>query len=371
MSETTSSNEHPRQSRARSHAPRVLLLTTLALAACSSGPPVTTQATSADVLAAAGNCDGPPGLQALWQERMAEPAARYAPVGPGDVLSVWVTGIKELKDEEVQVSDSGTITLPFAGTISVQGLSIEQVVDRLDQAFSQYIRTPEVHVVMEQERNQAVAVMGLVNKPELVPLTMPDETIMDVIGDAGGLTNEASQRVLLIPSAAQAPSAADPPVTPGGAVNAAYEGTVGPVGQGRIAPIVVDLHSSADQGCLDLPVKAGDTVVVPPAGNVMVGGWVDRPGEVPITPGMTVLGAITAAGGALYSSNVEVLRSNPQGRRTAVPVDLAAVKSGRQPDPPVEAGDVVMVEGSVLGALPYAFHSLFNGVSGGIPIPVP
>ena len=89
------------------------------------------------------------------------------------------------------------------------------MVDRLDQAFSQYIRTPEVHVVMEQERNQAVAVMGLVNKPELVPLTMPDETIMDVIGDAGGLTNEASQRVLLIPSAAQAPSAADPPVDSG------------------------------------------------------------------------------------------------------------------------------------------------------------
>jgi protein involved in polysaccharide export with SLBB domain len=248
--------------------------------------------------------------------------------------------------------------------------------------------------------------MGLVNKPELVPLTMPDETIMDVIGDAGGLTNEASQRVLLIPAAAQAQSdaagamatnagpcaasaagcGADPPGAPGGAVNAAYQGAAyqgaayqgaayqgaaGPAGQGRIAPVVVDLHSSADQGCLDLPVRAGDTVVVPPAGSVMVGGWVDRPGEVPISPGMTVLGAITAAGGTLYSSNVEVLRTNPEGKRTVIPVDLAAVKSGRQQDPTVEAGDVVMVEGSVLGALPYAFHSLFNGVSGGIPIPVP
>lgn len=103
----------------------------------------------------------------------------------------------------------------------------------------------------------------------------------------------------------------------------------------------------------------------------MVGGWVDRPGEVQITPGMTVLGAITAAGGALYTSNAEVLRANPEGKRTAIPVDLAAVKSGREPDPTVEAGDVVMVEGSVLGALPYAFHSIFTGVSGGIPIPVP
>ena len=293
------------------------------------------------------------------------------------MLGVWVVGIKQLKDEEqVQVSDSGTITLPFVGTIDVQGMSLEQVVNRLEQAYSEYIRTPEVHVAMEDDRNQAVAVMGLVNKPEVVPLTVPDETIMDVIGDAGGLTNEASQRVLLIPAAAQAQSAVDPPDAAGGAVNVAYQGaadqgTVGPAGQGRIAPVVVDLHSSADQGCLDLPVRAGDTVVVPPAGNVMVGGWVDRPGEVQISPGMTVLGAITAAGGALYSSNVEVLRANPEGKRTAISVNLSAVKSGRQPDPTVEAGDVVMVEGSVLGALPYAFHSLFNGVSGGIPIPVP
>jgi protein involved in polysaccharide export with SLBB domain len=328
---------------------------------------------------------------------MAEPGTRSAPVGPGDVLGVWVVGIKALKDEEqVQVSDSGNVTLPFVGTIDVQGMSLEQVVTRLEQAYSEYIKAPEVHVAMEENRNQAVAVMGLVNKPEVVPLTMPDETIMDVIGDAGGLANGASQRVLLIPAAARAQSAAagvmatntgpcaataaacgaDPPAAPGRAVNAAYQGAayrgaVGPGAQGRIAPVVLDLHSSANQGCLDLPVRAGDTVVVPPAGNVMVGGWVDRAGEVPITPGMTVLGAITAAGGALYSSNVEVLRTNPEGKRTAIPVDLAAVKSGKQPDPTVEAGDVVMVEGSVLGALPYAFHSLFNGVSGGIPIPVP
>jgi len=355
--------------RGRRPAP-VLLLATLALAACSSGPALP-PATSAPSLAAAGNCEGPAALQALWQARMAQPVARYEPVGPGDVLSVWVTGIKELKDEEVQVSDSGTITLPFVGTIDVQGMSLDQVENRLDEAYAEYIKTPEVHVVMEEDRNQAVAVMGLVNKPQLVPLTMPDETIMDAIGDAGGLTNEASQRVLLIPATAQTPSAADPPGAPGGVSNAAYQGAAGSAAEGRIAPIVVDLHSSGEQGCLDLPVRAGDTIVVPPAGNVMVGGWVDRPGEVPITPGMTVLGAITAAGGALYSSNVEVLRSNPQGRRTAIPVNLAAVKSGRQPDPTVEAGDVVMVEASVLGALPYAFHSLFNGVSGGIPIPVP
>lgn len=249
----------------RTRGSRMLLFVTLALAACSSGPPPPTTATSTALLSAAGSCDGPPALRALWrQERMAQPAARYEPVGPGDVLRVWVVGINELEDEEVQVSDSGTITLPYVGTIDVQGLGIDQMENRLDQAFAEYIRTPEVHVVMKEDRSQAVAVMGLVNKPELVPLAMPDETIMDVIGVAGGLTSDASQRVLLIPAAAEGqsaaagvvPTSADPPGVPGDATNAAYQGTAAPRGQGWIAPIVVDLHSSTDQGCLDLPVRA-------------------------------------------------------------------------------------------------------------------
>ncbi len=299
---------------------------------------------------------------------MTQPSGQNQPVGPGDVLRVSVVGIKELQDEEVQVSDSGTITLPFVGTIAIGGMSLDAAEHALDESFAQYIRSPEVHIVMTTDRSQTVAVMGLVSKPMLVPLTMPNETIMEVIGEAGGLSNDASQRVLFIPSAAEA----QPMGAPMGAAVIEASADPPPVpGQATITPIIVDLHSNTEQGCLNLPMRAGDTIVVPPAGNVMVGGWVERGGEIQITPGMTVLGAITASGGALYSSNVVVLRVNGRGDRTSIPINLAAVKNGKEADIPVEAGDVVMVEGSALGALPYAFHELFTGLGAGIPIPIP
>lgn len=82
-------------------------------------------------------------------------------------------------------------------------------------------------------------------------------------------------------------------------------------------------------------------------------------------------GAITAAGGALFSSNAEILRSNRSGARVPIPVNLAAVKSGGEPHPPVGAGDVVLVQGSVLDALPYASHEICTGPRTDVAIPVP
>jgi polysaccharide biosynthesis/export protein len=396
-----------RREHARRYTSYAFVLTTISLAACSSSVPSTSFAPSATepagtTLAATGDCDGSPELAALWQQRMTQTGAENQPLGPGDVLSVSVVGIQELQDQRVQVSDSGAITLPFVGKIEAQGKSLDELEQELEVRFADYIKSPEVHVVMQKDRSQTVAVMGLVSKPMLVPLTMPNETIMDVIGEAGGLSNDASQRVLFMPREAQpqtissgahggaqeacdagadaandgqpgGPCGADPAGVANKAAssNSGSQSATALPDQARITPIVVDLHSGSDEGCLNLPVRAGDTIIVPPAGNVMVGGWVERPGEVQITPGMTVLGAITAAGGALYSSNVEVLRVNARDQRTGIPIDLAAVKSGSEPDVPVEAGDVVIVKGSVLGSLPYAFHELFTGLGAGIPIPIP
>lgn len=378
----------------------------VALTACSASVPSapgTLSGTGTAVpsaFATAQGCGGPPALRTLWQERVAQGAAQYQPLGPGDVLVVSVVGIPELRDQEVQVTDSGSITLPFAGTIAVGGMSLDGVEHELERRFAEYIRSPEVHVVMRQNRSQTVAVMGLVSKPTLVPLTSPDETIMDAIGEAGGLTSGAAQRILFIPGGTyqRLPSKSKPAGglgactgpkatanknaeqcardLPAGhdmpsAAQAARGGPAAEPANATNGPIVVDLYKGADQGCLNLPVRAGDTIVVPPAGNVMVGGWVARPGEVQITRGMTVLGAVTAAGGALFSSNAEVLRANTHGRRTAIPVDLSAVRSGKEPDVPVEAGDVVVVQSSTLGAIPYALHELFNRFGAGMAIPIP
>lgn len=137
------------------------------------------------------------------------------------------------------------------------------------------------------------------------------------------------------------------------------------------APIVMNMHDDNERRCLELPARPGDTVIVPVAGNVTVEGWVSTPGAVNLTPGMTVLGAIAAAGGALFSSHGEILRSGSEDQRITLAVNLSAIRSGASPDLPLQAGDVVIVDRSVAGAVPYAVYSILGRFSPGLAIPIP
>ena len=51
-----------------------------------------------------------------------------------------------------------------------------------------------------------------------------------------------------------------------------------------------------------------------------------------------------------------------------IALDLSRMKAGEQPDPPVEGGDVVVVERSVLGAVPYSLSYLIQRVGFGVPL---
>ncbi len=119
---------------------------------------------------------------------------------------------------------------------------------------------------------------------------------------------------------------------------------------------------------MEMPVRPGDVLFVPAAGSVSVQGWVDKPGLFPITPGMTVLGSVAAAGGALFTSSATVVRPQQGGGQHQISVNLSRVKSGKDPDVPVRGGDVVIVERSVAGAVPYSLYFLINKIGLGVPI---
>jgi hypothetical protein len=68
----------------------------------------------------------------------------------------------------------------------------------------------------------------------------------------------------------------------------------------------------------------------------------------------------------MFSSKAEVLRTNADGSRVAIPVDLSKVKAGTEPDVPVQAGDVVFVQRSVLGAVPYGLYTILTHFGTGL-----
>jgi len=330
-----------------------------------------------------------PDLVHLWQERNSGPI-RDLPVGPGDVINVSVPEIDELQNQKVRISVQGTISLPLIGTVKVAGLSESELRDVLDQRLATYMKHPRVELFVENYRSRGVAVMGAVQKPGYYDMADERDSVMDMIGLAGGLSQAAAQKVMYSPAGAgRSPSldsSAGTPISEAKLVSARAADGADPTGDTRsggahlletsltsasLHSIVLNLDLANEEACLGLPARPGDVVVVPVAGQVMVQGWVISPGAFAVTPGMTLLGAVSAAGGALFSWKAELLRGDARGNKTITEYSLSKLESGEQRDPSVQSADVVMVEKSVAGAVPFAFYSLFQKFGTGLAFPIP
>lgn len=79
--------------------------------------------------------------------------------------------------------------------------------------------------------------------------------------------------------------------------------------------------------------------------HVTVLGQVSKPGSYALVPGMSLIQAISQAGGltAVASGNhVSLTRKTSKGQQT-VEVDVEAISEGRRPDVPLQAGDQIYV----------------------------
>jgi len=382
----------------------VVLLVLLGLAACATDVTPDAPEASSDGAARA-HSDGHGRLQELEAKRENDSFSTDFGIGPGDVLEISVPDVDEGKKREERVSPQGTIELPMAGSLQVSGLSEPQLHDALTKAYSKYIKDPQVDVFVKTFSSRQVAVVGMVNKPGLYTLNRRNESILDLIGQAGGMSDQAGSSIDFIPGSGHqnasifsqgvssleslAQPHADGNVTATTAtvaqqriqVSAEQPDTKAAAhwqGSGNVIPVALTLGSDpisinvtgGNQSDLAVPVRPGDVIMVPARGQVLVQGWVVNPGAYPITPGMTALGAVTAAGGELYSSAAEVLRAAPGGEKTKLPVDLSEVEKGEAADIQVQSGDVVIVQRTALGAVPYTLYFLMSRFGTGMMLPM-
>ena len=80
--------------------------------------------------------------------------------------------------------------------------------------------------------------------------------------------------------------------------------------------------------------------------RVEVLGEVQKPGSLPLQPGMTLIRAISLAGGfnALANKNKVILRRKVRGKTKVVSVSVEDIIENRIPDVPLQAGDSINVE---------------------------
>jgi polysaccharide export outer membrane protein len=300
-------------------------------------------------------------LAVLWRTRREDLAVADYPIGPGDVLNINVAGTDELTNRVVRVTGDGLIVLPLVGTLQAAGLTEESLGQEIRTKLAQYVKQPQVTIFVQEYRSRQVGVFGAVAKPGVYSLASGKDTLSDMISLAGGATPDAASRIDFVPANPAAKGRTPAGVTPPTPPQVIIPGSV----SRATNTISIDLNDSSSRTFLALPARPGDILVVPPSGEVLVEGWVSKPGSYKVTPGLRVLGAIAAAGGPLYPADtnaVVIIRNAADGQSTQLSLDLDKIKRGESQDPPVREADVVEVGSSTAKLVPYAMYQALTQI---------
>jgi polysaccharide export outer membrane protein len=317
-------------------------------------------------------------LAALWEKRMQQRAANDYPIGPGDVLDINVAGVEEMRNISERVTGDETVSLPFVGIINTRGFTDKTLRSEIRRRLeTNYVRNPQVSLFVKEFRSRQVAVIGAVQKPGLYNLASSADTVMSMISQAGGMRTDAAEHIIFLPAEPAEPEKAKEVIDSLPVQVLSQDPS--PLILKNVDPLVINLDSvnrSGNQRYLNMPALPGDIVMVPGGGEVLIQGWVAKPGAYKITSGLTILGAMAAAGGTSYpadTASVELIRTNPQGHKSTFVADLDAIKSGAQPDLPLREGDVIDVVSYGPKLFAYGFYRFFTtvfnvGATASIPI---
>jgi polysaccharide export outer membrane protein len=244
-------------------------------------------------------------------------------IGPGDVLEVNVFDNEDLS-RLVTVQHAGEISFPLLGDIQVAELTVREVRERLTELLAKdYLVNPQVVVKVKEYRSQWVTLVGEVARPGKYYLEGP-KTLLELLTEAGGFTQKAGGEVAVT------------------RLSGSFEdgSTLVKVRLAR------DMPQEEQKRALALGLSSGDLVTVAAEEFCYVTGEVKTPGSYPLTGGLTVLKAISLAGGLTKfgaKGKVEILRKNAAGEPERIKVDLDEIESGKKPDLPLAAEDIIKV----------------------------
>lgn len=141
---------------------------------------------------------GAPGVTVLDTQTLPAPAGvdpgeftRAYRVGPGDELLVDVIGFDTLNNRKISTDGNGRLSVPFAGVMDVNGLTVAEVETLIGQRMrAGFVRNPIVSVNLSEARSRRITVDGQVRRPGLYPV-VGRMSLMQAVARAEGVAEFA------------------------------------------------------------------------------------------------------------------------------------------------------------------------------------
>ena len=257
-----------------------------------------------------------------------EVSAEYK-IGPKDLLEISVLGVPEISKLVVRVSEEGRITLPLLGEVGVGNLTKFEVEKKLTQlAGEKIVLKPQVTVHILEYLSRRVSVVGAVGRPGPYEL-LGRQTVLSVVSEAGGLTEDAGEEIIVIRQLA--------------------------AGESTSIRISVDGLFVQGDPKLNIALEPGDVLNIPIDKTVpiYVFGQVRSPGALQVRRSSlpTLTQAIAQAGGFTDRANkkrVQIRRKDAAGKELEIIVSVRKILKGKIKDVPLKVNDTIYVPESLL-----------------------
>ena len=118
-------------------------------------------------------------------------------LGAGDIVEVRIFGEPDLSGMYA-VTEDGSLRLPLVGSLPVRGLTGEQLVGRIEEAYNKkYMRAAQATVAVKESNSRKVYVLGEVARPGPYPFE-DHMTVISAIASAGGTTKAADSNRTIV-----------------------------------------------------------------------------------------------------------------------------------------------------------------------------
>ncbi len=247
-------------------------------------------------------------------------------LGPQDLLRVRVAEVPELNVDS-RISNSGELNLPVIGPVPAAGLSEAELATALQRLLeARGLKKATVTLEVLEHLSRSVTLLGSVQKPGSYAV-MPGERLLDLLALAGGLREDHGGEILVLRRASNGLS-------------------------DQITLRVDDLMMTGRPEA-NVPVVADDLVNVPPRRDVSIFclGEIRTPGAVVFksTERITLLATLARAGGLTdrASKKIHIRRRDGSAGERELVVDFGRIVSGKDDDPVLRDGDLVVVKESL------------------------